>query len=323
MNKMRWRTWGWLLALAACLGGLCIAHQAQVALAPPAPSPSPQPVLVTAQIMVETAAPTTLLSTPAPTHAATPEPAYTLTSDGTRMTKPAQPITLTIVYDNLALDARLKTAWGFACLVETSQSTVLFDTGGDGLTLMNNLETLGMDPRQIDAVILSHFHEDHIGGLDALAATNDHLTAFIPQSFPDEFKTRVSQRAPVIQVREPMTIADHIRTTGELGTAIIEQSLIVETDKGLIVMTGCAHPGIVEIVRRAKAYGEVYLVTGGFHLGDKSAREVDAITTELKRLGVRQVAPCHCTGDEAIQLFRAAFGAGFIQVGAGAVIHAP
>jgi 7,8-dihydropterin-6-yl-methyl-4-(beta-D-ribofuranosyl)aminobenzene 5'-phosphate synthase len=91
----------------------------------------------------------------------------------------------------------------------------------------------------------------------------------------------------------------------------------------LIVMTGCAHPGIVEIVRRAKAYGEVYLVMGGFHLGDKSAREVDAIIAELKRLGVRQVAPCHCTGDEAIQLFRAAFGADFIQAGAGAVIHAP
>jgi 7,8-dihydropterin-6-yl-methyl-4-(beta-D-ribofuranosyl)aminobenzene 5'-phosphate synthase len=317
MNKMGWRTWGWLPALAACLGGLCIAHQAQVALAPPAPSPSPQPLLVTAQIMVETATPTTLLSTPAPAHASTS------TLEATRMTQPAQPITLTIVYDNHALDARLKTAWGFACLIETSQSTVLFDTGGDGLTLMNNLATLGIDPRQIDTVILSHYHEDHIGGLDALLAVNDHLTAFIPQSFPDEFRTRVSKRAPVIQVREPMMITDHIRTTGELGTAIVEQSLIVETDKGLIVMTGCAHPGIIEIVRRAKAYGEVYSVMGGFHLADKSTQEIKTLIAELKRLGVRQVAPSHCTGEAAIRQFSAAFGADFIQAGAGLRIAIP
>lgn len=233
------------------------------------------------------------------------------------MPRASNPVTLTIVYDNLPLDTRLKTAWGFACLVGTGQATVLFDTGGDGPTLMGNLAALGFDPRRIDAVVLSHIHDDHTGGLDALLNVNNRLTVYAPQSFPAEFKTRVSQRAPVIQVHEPMTITPHIRTTGEAGTAIVEQSLIVETDKGLIVITGCAHPGIVEIVRRAKAYGEVYLVMGGFHLGDKSAREVDAIIVELKRLGVRQVAPCHCTGDEAIQLFRAAFGADFIQAGAG------
>ena len=239
------------------------------------------------------------------------------------MTKPAQPITLTIVYDNLALDARLKTAWGFACLVETGQATVLFDTGGDGSTLMRNLSALGFDPRRIDAIVLSHIHNDHTGGLDALLAVNDRATVFVPRSFPDEFKTRVSKRAPVIQVREPMTITDHIRTTGELGTAIVEQSLIVETDKGLIVMTGCAHPGIVEIVKRAKAYGEVYLVMGGFHLADKSAQEIETLIAELKRLGVRQVAPSHCTGEAAIRQFSAAFGADFIQAGAGLRITIP
>ena len=119
-----------------------------------------------------------------------------------------------------------------------------------------------------------------------------------------------------------MSPTDHVRATGELGTAIVEQSLIVETDKGLVVITGCAPPGIVEIVRRAKVYGVVYLVMGGFHLGDKSAREIETIIADLKRLGVRQVAPSHCTGDEAIQLFRAAFGADSILVGAGAIVLA-
>jgi 7,8-dihydropterin-6-yl-methyl-4-(beta-D-ribofuranosyl)aminobenzene 5'-phosphate synthase len=236
------------------------------------------------------------------------------------MPRTSNSVTLTIVYDNLPFDARLKTAWGFACLIETGQTTVLFDTGSDGPTLMSNLSVLDIDPRRIDAVVLSHVHNDHTGGLDALLAVNDVATVFVPRSFPDEFKTRVSKRAPVIQVREPMTIAEMIRTTGEIDGAIIEQALIVQTNKGLVVITGCAHPGIVEMVRRARAYGEVYLAMGGFHLGDASAREIEAIIADLKRLGVRQVAPCHCTGDEAIQQFRAAFSADFIQAGVGAVL---
>jgi 7,8-dihydropterin-6-yl-methyl-4-(beta-D-ribofuranosyl)aminobenzene 5'-phosphate synthase len=299
----------WLLALAVCLGGLCVAHHAQIALV----SPSPQPRPVTAQVTAATAAPTDTVATPAPIWTLTSMP----TVGATQVPSTIRPITLTIVYDNLPFDARLKTAWGFACLVETGQTTVLFDTGGDGPTLMGNMSALGIAPRRIDAVVLSHDHTDHAGGLDALLAVNDLATVFVPRSFPDEFKTRVSKRAPVIQVREPMTITDYIRTTGELGTAIVEQSLIVETDKGLIVMTGCAHPGIVEIVRRVKAYGEVYLVMGGFHLADKGAQEIETLIAELKRLGVRQVAPSHCTGEAAIRQFSAAFGADFIQAGAG------
>jgi 7,8-dihydropterin-6-yl-methyl-4-(beta-D-ribofuranosyl)aminobenzene 5'-phosphate synthase len=235
-------------------------------------------------------------------------------------TATSHPITLTIVYDNNPLDARLKTAWGFACLIETVKTTVLFDTGGDGPTLMGNMLALGFDPRRIDAVALSHAHGDHTGGLDALLAVHDNLTVYLPQSFPAEFKSRVSKRSAVISVSKPMTITERIRTMGEMGTSIVEQSLIVETDKGLIVITGCAHPGIVEIVRRAKTYGNVYMVLGGFHLGDKSAQEIEAIIAELKRLGVRKVAPCHCTGEAAIRQFSAAFGADFIQAGAGAIV---
>jgi 7,8-dihydropterin-6-yl-methyl-4-(beta-D-ribofuranosyl)aminobenzene 5'-phosphate synthase len=233
------------------------------------------------------------------------------------MPRAGSPITLTIVYDNLPFDARLKTAWGFACLVEIGETTVLFDTGGDGPTLMGNMAALDIDPRRIDAVVLSHIHSDHTGGLDALLAVNDLVTVFVPRSFPDEFKARVSRRVPVIQVREPMTVTDHIRTTGEMGTSIIEQSLIVETDEGLIVVAGCAHPGIVEIVQQAKRYGDVYLVLGGFHLGDRSAQEVETIIAALKRLGVRKVAPSHCTGEKAIEQFKAAFGKDFILAGAG------
>jgi len=293
----------WLLGLAVCLGGLCLASHVSESLL--LLSPTPFDMNTTPSI---TPVPTT---DRAPSPASAPTPAPTHTSD---------PITLTIVYDNNPFDARLKTAWGFACLIQTSETTVLFDTGGDGSILMSNLAALGFDPREIDVVALSHIHGDHVGGLEALLTANDRLTAYLPQSFPTEFKAHLPNR--VVEVREPIAIADRIRTTGELGTAIVEQALMVETGRGLIVLTGCAHPGVVEIVRQAKAYGDVYLVMGGFHLAGKSVDEVKAVIAELKRLEVRKVAPCHCTGEPAIRLFEAAFGPDFIPVGVGTVVHA-
>jgi 7,8-dihydropterin-6-yl-methyl-4-(beta-D-ribofuranosyl)aminobenzene 5'-phosphate synthase len=228
-------------------------------------------------------------------------------------------ITLTVVYDNRSADPRLGTAWGFACLIETSATTILFDTGGDGQLLMDNLTVLEIDPQAIDAVVLSHVHSDHTGGLDRLLSINDRLTVYLPRSFPASFKARIHN--PVVEVSEPIAITDRIHTTGELGSAIIEQALLIETRHGLIVLTGCAHPGIVEIVHQTQTSGDVYLVMGGFHLADYSTAEVEAVIAELKRSGVQQAAPSHCTGDRAIEQFRAAFGPDFIPIGAGAVLH--
>ncbi len=255
-------------------------------------------------------------STPIPTSTSSPSPEPTASFTPVASVKP---ITLTIVYDNRSFDARLGTAWGFACLIETGTTTILFDTGGDGRMLMDNLTTLGIDPQAIDAVMLSHIHSDHTGGLDRLLAANDRLTVYLPKSFPASFKARISN--PIVEVSLPVTIADHIRTTGELGTTIIEQALLIETRRGLIVLTGCAHPGLVEIVRQAEAFGNVDLVMGGFHLADRSVAEVETVIAELNRSGVQRAAPGHCTGDRAIEQFHAAFGADFIPIGAGAVVH--
>ncbi len=233
-------------------------------------------------------------------------------------------LTLTIIYDNNAYDPRLRTAWGFSCLIECRGQVVLFDTGGDSPTLLANMDALGIDPSKIEAVVLSHIHGDHTGGLPGiLEIAGDGLTVFVPQSFPARFKEAVRTRAKLVEIVEPREIGEGVYTTGELGTGIIEQSLVVRTDEGLVVVTGCAHPGIVEIVRKAKALSDdkVYLVLGGFHLGGKSRKEIEGIVSEFRRLGVRKVAPCHCTGEQAIKMFRQEYGEDFIQAGAGKVIR--
>jgi 7,8-dihydropterin-6-yl-methyl-4-(beta-D-ribofuranosyl)aminobenzene 5'-phosphate synthase len=90
-----------------------------------------------------------------------------------------------------------------------------------------------------------------------------------------------------------------------------------------VIITGCAHPGIVAIVEQAReVFAEpVRLVLGGFHLGGKSKAEIDAILRDFQRLGVEQVAPCHCTGEQAITQFAAEYGEDFIEAGVGRVIR--
>jgi 7,8-dihydropterin-6-yl-methyl-4-(beta-D-ribofuranosyl)aminobenzene 5'-phosphate synthase len=230
---------------------------------------------------------------------------------------------ITVVYDNILYDPRLQPAWGFACQIETGEKTILFDTGGDGDRLLRNMATLGADPKRIEVVVLSHIHGDHTGGLESLLGTGAHSTVYLPRSFPSDFKSQVRAQADVVEVGEATKIVDGVYTTGEMGSDIIEQALVLKTGQGLVVITGCAHPGISEMVRRAAEIGgdEVYLVLGGFHLGGASESRIKEIVAEFRRLGVEKVAPSHCTGDNAIRLFREVYGEDFIASGAGRVIE--
>jgi len=229
-------------------------------------------------------------------------------------------IVLIVVYDNNPFLEGLETSWGFSCLIEGCEKTVLFDTGGDGDILLYNMSRLGIDPERIDAVVISHGHGDHTGGLARLLEANPDLEVYLLTSFSSGLKDSVrSYGSSLIEVLGPRPICDGIWTTGEIGSGIREQALVVETDAGSLTITGCAHPGIVEMVRAAETVSAdgVALVLGGFHLGSSSGDEIDRIIAELKALGVRHVGPCHCTEDKAMESLRDAYGDGFIKVGVG------
>jgi 7,8-dihydropterin-6-yl-methyl-4-(beta-D-ribofuranosyl)aminobenzene 5'-phosphate synthase len=166
-------------------------------------------------------------------------------------TEAAKGLTLAIVYDNNEYDPRLRTSWGFACLLERDDITLLFDTGGDAPTLLSNMEVLELDPRDIDTVVLSHIHGDHVGGLGGILPVNEETTVYLPRSFPASFKEQAGAHAFVVEVHEPMEIAEGIYTTGELGIGIIEQSLVLVTGRGLVVITGCAHPHVLSAAMHA------------------------------------------------------------------------
>jgi len=200
---------------------------------------------------------------------------------------------------------------------------LLFDTGADGRALLANMGHLGIDPATIEVVVLSHPHGDHTGGLKALLATGVQPTVYVPRSFPRRFKRSVRSLTRLVEVHGPAEIRPGVRTTGEVGRGIVEQALAVDTAEGMVVVTGCAHPGVVQMVQRARegVGGEVALVMGGFHLGGAGGDQVERIIAELRRLGVQRVAPCHCTGDRAMHIFSDAFGADYLSAGVGKVIH--
>ena len=234
-------------------------------------------------------------------------------------------ISIVVVSDNYAHRRDLKTVWGFACVVRGAGKTILFDTGGDGAVLMSNMRKLDIDPQTIDAVVLSHDHGDHTGGLKAFLAANPRVEVYAPRSFPTAFKAEVQATgARVIEVAGALEIADEAWSTGEAGSGIIEQSLALRGEAGLIVITGCAHPGIVPIVewakRLLKADG-ISLAMGGFHLRDASERGLRKIVNNLKELGVGRIAPSHCSGDRTRELFKKEYGRDFIQIGVGSALQ--
>jgi 7,8-dihydropterin-6-yl-methyl-4-(beta-D-ribofuranosyl)aminobenzene 5'-phosphate synthase len=249
--------------------------------------------------------------------------------------KEAHTITITILYDNYQFDDRLKTDWGFSCLIEGLEKTILFDTGGNGAILMDNMNKLMVDPHEIDAVFLSHEHWDHTGGLQDFLKHNHKAVVYLLASFPENIKSSITRAgAKFVEITSSTYIGERIATTGELGANPKEQSLIIETSKGLVIITGCAHPGVVNIVEMAKNYlsssltgeakgeGErdIYMVFGGFHLGGYSDSELMKMIQDFRKLGVVKVGPCHCSGDRCRVLFKEEYKDDFVEIGVGKTI---
>ncbi len=232
-------------------------------------------------------------------------------------------LVIQVVHDNNSYAESLRTAWGFAALVTGTEKTILFDTGSDAALLRENLAKLALDPRRIEVVVLSHLHGDHTGGLTGLLQENPHVRVWLPGSFPTRFKDVVrGYGATVVEVREPQQICRDVYTTGLLGRRVEEQALVIRTVRGAVILTGCAHPGIAPVVARAHSLhkGDLLLVMGGFHLEWAFRWQVQQIVSAFRSHNVQYIAPTHCAGHKARQLFQQRYGAHYIDVGVGKTV---
>jgi 7,8-dihydropterin-6-yl-methyl-4-(beta-D-ribofuranosyl)aminobenzene 5'-phosphate synthase len=232
---------------------------------------------------------------------------------------------MTIVYDNNPGPEGLTAKWGFGCVIQGTEKTILFDTGGDGEVLLENMRKLNVDPQDIDLVVLSHIHGDHTGGLRSFLKARGGVPVYIPLGFPRSFIDDVrSLGGQPQEADDSVKICDGVRTTGTLGRGAIEEhGLCVKTAEGWVLITGCAHPGVDEMAARAREVtgGPLHLVMGGFHLAGEPSSRTDAIIGRFEKLGVEQVAPCHCTGDSARRLFARRFGDHCTLAGVGSVLQ--
>lgn len=234
-------------------------------------------------------------------------------------------VTITYLYDNTTSAPGTKSDWGFACLVESNGRRVLFDTGANPEVLQANLAALRVDLGRLDAVVFSHDHGDHTAGVAALGA-RPGLPAFFPSTFSERTRAAfAAQQLKLVPVDAPTEVVPGMMTGGRIGTAIPEHALVADSPEGLVVVVGCAHPGIAEMLRGiATGRGRpVHAVIGGFHLLQTPPERVAQIVSEIRAMGVAGVGATHCTGDAAIERFRQAYGSRFIEGGVGRVVRLP
>jgi len=234
-------------------------------------------------------------------------------------------VKFTVLYDNYVHREGTRADWGFSCLIEGTERTILFDTGTKPEILVHNIEALNVDLKKVDLVVISHYHGDHTGGLPAVLERVPDAEVLFPVSFPPEFGRKVGEAgAKTKAVDKPLEICRNVFLTGEMGEAIKEMSLVVDTPGGLVVVTGCSHPGIVDILKRAKEIrNKPIRLVFGFHLGNTPDAEVKKIIAAFKELEVERCGATHCTGDRPIALFKAAFGYRYVPIGTGRVIEVP
>ncbi len=169
-----------------------------------------------------------------------------------------------ITFNNEALPD-FKAGWGFSCLITGGEKNVLFDTGCEGRALIYNIEKFGFTVYNIDVIVLSHHHWDHTGGLFDLLTLNNNIEVFIHSTFSINFANEIKKKALLRISDESKKILDNIFTTGVLKADPDEQSLLMTTDSGVTVLSGCSHPGVDRILDVGKTFGNIYAIIGGFH----------------------------------------------------------
>jgi len=230
------------------------------------------------------------------------------------------PVEIKVVYDNYVKVDGLKSDWGYSIVIEGLDKVILFDTGANPDIFESNFKIMGINPEKIDLLILSHEHGDHYAGIPAFTKLHKDIPAIIPYSFSESFKKKLVEFGlePLL-VKEPVKLCTNLYSSGEFSGPIPEQALILNTKQGLVVMTGCSHPGIVEMLKEIKSTfnKDIYMVFGGFHLLDKSDNKMDKIIDGMKALGVVKCGATHCTGVKQTQMIKDAYGINFFELGVG------
>jgi 7,8-dihydropterin-6-yl-methyl-4-(beta-D-ribofuranosyl)aminobenzene 5'-phosphate synthase len=267
---------------------------------------------------------------------------------------------ITILVDAFGPRPDVHQDWGYAALVEYAGARILFDTGNDPAGFEKNVRRLGVDLAQLDGVVISHRHGDHTAGLRYLRTVNPTVKIYVPNdeafggptptvffkqqepSLPTKmryFNGAVPDVVPhgsawaganFIRVADSLEISPGFRLVQNISPTKLfgetpELSLVIDTPKGQIVVVGCSHPGIEEIVASVAAEDQhIHMIVGGFHLVTTARSEIERLAVALRdKWKINRIAPGHCTGEHAFALLQRVFGRKYQYAGVGTVIDLP
>lgn len=226
--------------------------------------------------------------------------------------------------------------WGLSFFIESSKN-LLFDFGSSDLYL-KNAKKLGLDISTVDTIILSHGHWDHGNGLEYLS--NKRLICH-PEAFSRRYSKNgefigipfdikeAKEKYELVLTREPYMIDENtiflgqiprlvdfeaknstsFKEDGSMDFIMDDSAIVYKTEKGLVIISGCAHSGICNIIEYAKqvsGVNNIYAVLGGFHL--KENNELTKRTIDyLRKLNIERISASHCTGFDTLVQFANVF----------------
>lgn len=235
-------------------------------------------------------------------------------------------VKVTILYDNRCGNHTLQEGWGFSAFVEYENAKILFDTGGDPKAVFSNADKLSIPFDEISHLLFSHRHWDHVAGFnDVIERVNPATKLYVPRTFSWSLLKKGSSRLNKTKVVHAFeAIAPNIYSMVLRGGFwLYEQTLVLKTPDGLGIITRCAHPGIIQILKAAQKYlqEEISFVLGGFHQLFTPAEQTNSIVKQFQMMNVQKVAPCHCSGDHLIRQFQETYDSNFFKVGTGTIIN--
>jgi 7,8-dihydropterin-6-yl-methyl-4-(beta-D-ribofuranosyl)aminobenzene 5'-phosphate synthase len=254
---------------------------------------------------------------------------------------------LTVIVDNMS-NNELKGEWGLSILCEHEGKKILADVGGSEL-FADNLKALGFDIAEIDYAALSHAHYDHANGMARFFAENSKAKFYIRETtaencyyrvlffikyigIPKKVMSRFADRIEIVSgdymLCDGVYLIPH-KTSGlekigkreriyqKIERRYIpdnfshEQSVVLDTNKGLVIINSCSHGGAANIIKEVKATfpnKHVYGLIGGFHLYNKSEEFVRATAKAISDLGIDFICTGHCTGERSYRVLKEELG---------------